>query len=839
MAWNFLVFLAFIVFKCYNISVKAVQKIDKKIFRIALTAALALFAVLLVGCSRRDVEIVLSRTELSLAVGESRSILPYVSFAPATSGGTIKLTSDSDSVAIDGTTVVAVKSGTANVKISAYGKSAVIKINVKYRDITDITDFTVTAENGVQTASDGIFKTVVLTAAIDGGENRQSDVQWQVNDGATFTGNRFEYTPAGYGEYIVTATLGDMVRSYDVKVYRPTRVTVGHTSLNDVNAYSTVTFTAYEEVNSLNPRSVYRWFVNGIFTCDRPTFDFIPSVGRYDISLTVNGEQKQIDGNNKAVIEIESDTYTDCVVEFDDVDGVYVRYAKERKVLSVSVIAPDGKRSIFDVTDAQHAHLFASGSFRATDYITVCAQDPKQYTVIIGMDGDRHEFVFSQLGVNVVSYLDDKVLCRNSFISSDSEAAQYVRELYATGAQSGECYAAIDAEHVEQIIARQAELLELNVTTATDGNVITLDFEPYANKPEKYESTSKNISYAMLPHIEYNSEKRRANDYVFSSDRAVHSVAVRGSEQLLIAISNRLKPVTQSGDVAHTVYRMAKTILLRTIGKDYTPVQKVHAIYDWLQWVTVNASVDSDSAGRFLEGVFANIDSSGSYQDPSYMVSSDGVAKVFALLCGIEGIECVICHCADYGYYNKVKLDGLWYNVDVFGGKLVIANASNTGVTTSVQFTSHLGLLINDRELSRLGCTVNDGYDAFDPTYSLYMQKYAVDGKYIDYYIDKSEVAYEPIRAAVFHAFDAVLRGNTSIPFVGGVQIKNNDTYGVELACDIDMTEEEMGKISAFVNKAIDEYASEVLNTEFASRRTIIADGFICAVAVPSRTAAQ
>lgn len=802
------------------------QKIGKNIFRIALTAGLTLFAALLLGCSEKDVSIVLSRTELTLSVGESRSILPYVGFSPATSGGTVTLSTDSDCVSINGTTVIAVKSGAANVKISAHGKTAVMKVNVSYPDVTD---FTLTTENSIQTASGDAFKTVTMTAEFDGNEP-QTAVQWRVSDGTEYSGSSFEYTPDGYGEYTVTATVGCIVKSCDIKVYRPTEVTVAHTSFNNVTAYSTVTFTAYEGVNSLNPRSVYEWRVNGKLMGNSPTFDFTPQAGVHSVSLFVNGEQKRIDGKSEVALNVIGDEHADCIVDFDDADGVYIRYAEGRSVMYVCIIDPDGNRNTFDVTDAQYSHLFTSGAFRATEYIEVCAQHPKAYTIIIGTDGDRHEFDFTQLGADVQQYIDNKVLCRNSFISSEADAEQYVRELYAMGAQSARCYSTA-VELIQPIIAAQAQKLGLDVTLQADGNVIALDFAPYSNSPDKYDERTKIASYAELPHIEYNTANRRSSDYVFSSDRAAHSLAVSGSEQLLIAISNGMKPITQTGDAAYTIYRAAKIVLLRIIGKGYTQVQKIHAIYDWLQWVTVNDNnVEVNFAGRFLEGVFGSSEISRS----EYIVSSEGAAKAFMLLCGIEGIECVICHADGYGYYNKVMLDGLWYNVDVFGGKIIV-----DGTPNDVVFTSHRGLLISNGDFALLGCTVNDGREAFDVTYSRYMQKYVSDGVYSDNYIDKAEATYGAVRAAVFYAFSAVNYGNTRIPFVGGEVISNNTTYGVELACDKAMTEDEVSEIVGFVNKAIDEYASDVLNATFASRRTIIADGIICAIAVSPRAVAQ
>ncbi|MDE5593927.1 MAG: hypothetical protein K2I75_08355, partial [Clostridiales bacterium] len=784
---------------------------------------------------KKDVNVVLSRNELNLTVGERRNVMPYVSFSPAASGVAVTLSTESDCVSIDGTTVIAVKSGTADVTIAAYGKTATIKINVSYRGVTD---FTVTAENSVQTANGGAFKTVVLTAEFDGNSNPQTEVLWRVSDGTEYDGNRFEYVPDGYGEYTVTATVGSIVKSSIIKVYRPTEVTVSHVGLNNVTAYETVTFTAHEAVNSLNPRSVFEWRVNGEVMGNRPVFDFAPPSGRFGVSLFVNGEQKSIDGKNEVSLDIASDDYSDCTVDFDDSNGVYIRYAEARKVRYISIVDPDGKRNIFDVTDAQYSHLFTSGAFRATEYITVCAPTSKTYTIVIGMDDDRYEFGFTQLGDDIKKYLDDKVFCRNSYISDEREAEQYVRELYATGAQSARCYAADDAEAIKRIIIAQAQRLGLSVTATIDGNVIALDFAPYFNSPEEYKNSSKSVSYSELPHVEYNSTLRRTNDYVFSSDRAPRSIEVRGGEQLLMAISNGMKPITQSGDVAHTIYRSAKTILLRIIGRNYTQEKKIHAIYDWLQWVTVNAGSDGgNSSSRFLEGVLANTAASGS----GYVVTSEGAAKTFALLCGIEGVECVICHSEGYGYYDKVKLNGLWYNVDVFGGKIVIMGTS-AGANNTVAFTSHRGLLISDGDMERLisattdkECTINDGYEAFDAAYSRYMQKYDYDGTYMDNYIDKTEADYESVRAVVFNAFSSVKVGNTHIPFVGGEVIIYNNTYGVELACDGDMTEEEVIEISGFVNRAVAEYASEVLHATFASRRTIIADGVICAVAVSPR----
>lgn len=492
------------------------------IFRIMLVAAVMLVATLLCGCSE-SADFKLLRNDISLTIGESRNIAPYVGFS-ASSEKTVSLSTDSDCVEINGTSVTAVKPGTAAVNITAQGKTVAINVTVLYRGLHD---FTVTAENCVQTPS-GAPQPVVFAAELDGYVDPQTTVQWKVND-VTHSGASFEFTPPGYGEYTVTATAGDVVKQYAVKVYRRTEVQVNHTQLNNVQAYAPLVFTAYENVNSLNPRSVYEWWVNGELKSDSPTLTFTPAVGEHRISLFVNGEAKNIDGKREITVNVLRDDATDLKTEFDDTDGVYIRWASERKALYVSIVGPDGKREVFDITDAQHAHLFTDGSFRATEYIDVCAQNPAQYQITLGTESGKHELMFTQLPATAKQYLDGKVLFNNSFISSDDDARMYVDELYATGKIEAVCYVATGAQSVVPTVKARAEELGLNVTTEAEGNELSLSFLPYVNKPDKYESVSANSTYTALPHIEY-SDNRRQNDYVFASDRNTRSVAVLGTE---------------------------------------------------------------------------------------------------------------------------------------------------------------------------------------------------------------------------------------------------------------------------------------------------------------------
>ncbi|MDE6293799.1 MAG: hypothetical protein K2L88_04165, partial [Clostridiales bacterium] len=392
-----------------------------RVIYIMLAMAATLVATLLFGCGS-DVGFTLLRSDITLSVGESRNILPYVAFSAA-GDNAIELSTNSDCVEIDGNVVTAIKTGTAEVNVSAHGKTAVMNITVSYRSAHD---FSLTTENAVQTVGGGDkIMPAVLSVELDNYVDPQEVARWKVGGtSSSYEGNRFEFMPPDYGEYSVSVTVGDIQKSGSIKVYRRTDVTVKHTAVGNAYGFTPIAFTAYEKADALNPKSVYEWRVNGEVKGDSPVFEFTPTYGDYAVSLYVNGERKKIDGKDELVVGVAGDNAADCKVVYDDAGGVYVRWAKERKVLYVSIISPTGKRSTFDVTDAQYAHLFGEGSFRATEFIEVCAEDPAAYTVIVGTDDKRHELSFVQLDMQAKSYLDEKVFLKNAFISSEADARE-------------------------------------------------------------------------------------------------------------------------------------------------------------------------------------------------------------------------------------------------------------------------------------------------------------------------------------------------------------------------------------------------------------------------------
>ena len=182
-------------------------------------------------------------------------------------------------------------------------------------------------------------------------------------------------------------------------------------------------------------------------------------------------------------------------------------------------------------------------------------------------------------------------------------------------------------------------------------------------------------SEPVLPHLIAESERE------LFPERPVNSFtdteAVRGTrtereqmEYLPEILYNRRKPdFTGASAKVKQVYDAAVQLLDTYIRNDFTPFARVHAMHDWL---TYYVEYDFALAAR---GDAAN------GNDPAFGLEGallnrkavcDGYAKAMRLLCGIEGIPCIRItgtFTDDDGQavnhaWNKVCIEGVWYNVD-------------------------------------------------------------------------------------------------------------------------------------------------------------------------------
>ena len=145
---------------------------------------------------------------------------------------------------------------------------------------------------------------------------------------------------------------------------------------------------------------------------------------------------------------------------------------------------------------------------------------------------------------------------------------------------------------------------------------------------------------------------------------------VTTTEQLLHAVQHNRKPkFLGDSTVAENVYNNAKLVLSAIVTKNMTDLEKVTAIFDWLEanydltYYNISASLylsgtveqaDLELYGQnklyYLEGIFEDItmSSNGDLVIGSKYATSWSYSKAFALLCAIEGIDAKVV----YGTYD-------------------------------------------------------------------------------------------------------------------------------------------------------------------------------------------
>lgn len=783
----------------------------RKLLYAVIIAVAAALGMLFVACAS-EVSVSLYTDSITLYVGESRDLLPYVKFEPqVTDERGLTLASDGAAVRVVGTTAVGVAPGVVRITIrAAGGKTLTMQAEVVRRPVGE---FSLHCDTVEQTVAEGETpKKVTVTATALGYDGPCEQIEWSA-DGIKSTGSAVEFTPRGYGEFDVTARLEEYTETVTVKVYRPTDVTVSYSGkLDQSGTFSRVRFVARENADSRNPRSVFVWSVNGEVKGKGALFDFEPTkAGSYAVTLDVNGKPVErtytvtADGGNAPCGTFILDGTGGVCVELT---GGPVRY--------VSVIDPDGGRVTFDSTDAQYSHLFADGKIRLKEYIRTTAENPGEYIVILGGEG-RKELRFTQLPEAAEPYINKKILVGNSLLINADAAQNWVRELYACGIKHAEGYIVSDANETVAAVRAATDFLGLSCSVSVKDKVLAVDFDDYVNAPSV--SVRSNILpvYAELPHIEYDAQNRRPTGYVFASDRRIAEASVVSSEQLLYAVEAGFKPAVVTGSVAARIYRQARNVLMSIIGRDYTERDKAHAIYDWLQWTTVGSvSSDSRETSMYLESVFGRADIAAA-EGRRANVTDLGAAKLFSFLCGIEGIECRTELLGGSGryFYNKLKLDGLWYNVDVNGGKL------KSGNTVA---TSHSGFLYADDTDAEHDASRT----AFDAYNGEYMRKHTYNGEYFDYYIDKTELSnYAAVKAAVYCAFDNARRGEVSVDLVGSTEKYYVNTVGTEFCVFDGASAENINAVRSAVERAVNEYAEDPAAMGLGSVRITVFDRII------------
>jgi Uncharacterized protein involved in cytokinesis, contains TGc (transglutaminase/protease-like) domain len=176
-------------------------------------------------------------------------------------------------------------------------------------------------------------------------------------------------------------------------------------------------------------------------------------------------------------------------------------------------------------------------------------------------------------------------------------------------------------------------------------------------------------------------------------DTIDNKMQVNNSEQLLYALRMGYSPVAENEAMQLLIDKIRNSIYYVT-DINMNSYQKIAAFYDYIcDSVTydeklLNGEVNDALHHAFMaEGVF--IDG---------IAVCDGYAKAFEIMCRFDGIDAikvtgdVIQNNKTIGHaWNKVNLDGKWYNVDCTFGDTIVKD--------EYDYTNHYYLLCSDSRL--------------------------------------------------------------------------------------------------------------------------------------------
>ena len=265
-----------------------------------------------------------------------------------------------------------------------------------------------------------------------------------------------------------------------------------------------------------------------------------------------------------------------------------------------------------------------------------------------------------------------------------------------------------------------------------DGNKLTTLFE----FPEMATTSASDTNqYVQVPFVCEILSRVSKDHTSFKIDQVTNTYLVTDSDQLCYVLERGYKPTFASDECsAKRMYDAARLVLSSIVDDNYTDIEKLHAIYDWLienvtydktlfGYVLANGDDLRKYKGFYLEGVFDD-----------HRAVCDGISKAFMVMARIEGIECVqvigTAVSSGVGHaWNKVRLNGRWYIVDATGGGVVVGGEK--------EMLTHRLFMCNDAYYSTNYTASIFTNLVADSEYSIYRDlKYTYKGTNHDYYID-------------------------------------------------------------------------------------------------------
>ncbi len=284
------------------------------------------------------------------------------------------------------------------------------------------------------------------------------------------------------------------------------------------------------------------------------------------------------------------------------------------------------------------------------------------------------------------------------------------------------------------------------VSHTTNNNIFNLSYKNALDEAKIKSTLVDNVSKITEDYgnkfVYLSDNARRNNSTVFNIDRREQFAYVTTSEQLIQVVQAGKQPIfIGNSQDAEAVYNNAKSVLLAIVNDKMTDVEKTTAIFDWLEYaLTLDLQstkkldngylVDADISEYglkehfYLESIFGDIRSEsngggdGEFYLGTKLATSESYSKAFALMCAIEGIDCVIVN-GEYQYtispttytkshkWNKVYLstssnetDKRWYNVDLtFSDNRLTMEGREISKDRSYGKSTHEYFLVSDNTM--------------------------------------------------------------------------------------------------------------------------------------------
>ena len=246
------------------------------------------------------------------------------------------------------------------------------------------------------------------------------------------------------------------------------------------------------------------------------------------------------------------------------------------------------------------------------------------------------------------------------------------------------------------------------------------------------------------------------------------------------------KPIFVDNDPVQPIYAAAHKFLSTYIHDDWVGVERevntVHAIHDWLIYTT---DYDFDLYNSYQAG---NTDYA---DDPAFFIDGvllngkavcDGLARTFNFLCAMEGMQSMRVtgsFSSALHAWNKVKVGGQWYNVDVTADAVHYTVGSK-----SYKQIAHGFMLICDETLASFK---PDGHDfvqtqfTADADYDYFSDnKIKIGGKSFSRVI-KSQAELNAVFSAISDQKGSIGKIELKLDFASKTQVNSADMYRDEI----------------------------------------------------------